>query len=59
MNPTWNSIFCEDAASARRSRAALLERVVQEEAVLIPAHFAGEHAVRVGRTSGGLRPLPL
>jgi glyoxylase-like metal-dependent hydrolase (beta-lactamase superfamily II) len=59
MNPTWNSIFCEDAALARRSRAALLERVVNEEAILIPAHFAGEHAVRVGRTSEGLRPLPL
>jgi hypothetical protein len=37
----------------------LLERVVQEEAVMIPAHFAGEHAVRVGRMGAGLRPLPL
>jgi glyoxylase-like metal-dependent hydrolase (beta-lactamase superfamily II) len=59
MNPTWNSIFCEDAALARRSRAAMLARVVDQEAVMIPAHFAGEHAVRVGRTSEGLRPMPL
>lgn len=57
MNPTWNSIFCEDAALARRSRAALFERVVAEEAVMIPAHFAGEHAVRIERTGAGLRPV--
>jgi len=59
MNPTWNSIFCEDATLARRSRAALFERVVKEEAILIPAHFAGEHAVRVGRSATGLKLLPL
>jgi glyoxylase-like metal-dependent hydrolase (beta-lactamase superfamily II) len=59
MNPTWNSIFCEDAALARRSRAAMLARVVDQEAIMIPAHFAGEHAVRVGRTADGLRPMPL
>jgi glyoxylase-like metal-dependent hydrolase (beta-lactamase superfamily II) len=56
MNPTWNSIFCEDAALARSSRSAVLERVVNEDAIMIPAHFAGEHMVRVVRTSGGLRP---
>jgi hypothetical protein len=32
--------------------------VVEEEALLIPAHFAGEHMVRVVRTSSGLRPAP-
>jgi glyoxylase-like metal-dependent hydrolase (beta-lactamase superfamily II) len=59
MNPTWNSIFCEDAANARRSRAAVLNRAADEEAVLIPAHFAGEHMVRVTRSAGGLRPAPV
>lgn len=58
MNPTWNSIFCEDAAMARHSRERVLERAVAEEAVLIPAHFAGEHMVRVVRTPAGLRPAP-
>jgi glyoxylase-like metal-dependent hydrolase (beta-lactamase superfamily II) len=58
MNPTWNSIFCEDAGLARRSRAAVFDRVVREEAVMIPAHFAGEHMVRLARTTGGLRPMP-
>ena len=58
MNPHWNSIFCEDGARARESRQRVLERVVEEEALLIPAHFAGEHMVRVVRTSSGLRPAP-
>lgn len=58
MNPHWNSIFCEDAARARASRMRVLERVVEQEAILIPAHFAGEHMVRVVRTSAGLRPAP-
>jgi glyoxylase-like metal-dependent hydrolase (beta-lactamase superfamily II) len=59
MNPTWNSIFCEDAVLARSSRAALLARVVREEAIMIPAHFAGEHAVRIRSTNAGLRPMPI
>ncbi len=56
MNPTWNSIFCEDAARARQSRHAVLQRVADEEAIMIPAHFAGEHMVRIQRAAGGLRP---
>ena len=59
MNPGWNSIFCEDGALARRSRRAVLDRVVAEKAILIPAHFAGEHAVRVVATPAGLRPAPV
>jgi glyoxylase-like metal-dependent hydrolase (beta-lactamase superfamily II) len=59
MNPRWNSIFCEDGPKAQRSRLEVLERVVRDEAVLIPAHFAGEHMVRVVRTPGGLRPAPV
>ena len=59
MNPDWNSIFCEDAQRARASRRRVLERVASEEAIMIPAHFAGEHVVRVRRTAGGLRPAPV
>jgi hypothetical protein len=59
MNPGWNSIFCEDAALARESRLRVLHRSVDEEAILVPAHFAGEHMVRVVNTPGGLRPAPL
>jgi glyoxylase-like metal-dependent hydrolase (beta-lactamase superfamily II) len=57
MNPGWNSIFCEDAALARHSRHAVLQRVADEESIMIPAHFAGEHMVRIQRAAGGLRPL--
>lgn len=56
MNPGWNSIFCEDAERARESRKRVLERVVREDAIMIPAHFAGQHMVRIVRTPGGLRP---
>jgi glyoxylase-like metal-dependent hydrolase (beta-lactamase superfamily II) len=59
MNPSWNSIFCEHAAQARASRAAVLERVVDEDAIMIPAHFAGDHMVRIARDATGLRPLPV
>ncbi len=58
-NPDWNSIFCEEAAQARSSRRAVLERAAALEAVLVPAHFAGQHRVRVQRTADGFRPLGL
>lgn len=58
-NPGWNSIFCEDAAQARASRRAVLERAADLEAILVPAHFAGQHVVRVKRTPAGLRPVGL
>jgi glyoxylase-like metal-dependent hydrolase (beta-lactamase superfamily II) len=56
FNPGWNSIFCEDAAQARASRRAVLARAADENAVLIPAHFAGENMVRVVRDGDGFRP---
>jgi len=58
-NPDWNSIFCEAAAEARATRRAVLERAADLEAVLVPAHFAGQHRVRVARTTDGLRPVGL
>jgi glyoxylase-like metal-dependent hydrolase (beta-lactamase superfamily II) len=59
MNPGWNSIFCEDAARARASRLAVLQSVVALRAVMVPAHFAGAHAVRVIATSSGMRPTAI
>lgn len=59
MNPAWNSIFCEDAARARAGRLAVLQRVVALRAVMIPAHFAGDHAVRVIATPAGMRPTAI
>ena len=56
LNPTWNSIFCEDGARARASRRAVLERAADLNARLVPAHFAGEHTLHVERVAGGFRP---
>jgi len=56
LNPEWNSIFCEDAGLARQSRRRVLERAAASGARLVPAHFAGEHSVRVERDGAGFRP---
>ncbi|MBL6751494.1 MAG: MBL fold metallo-hydrolase [Nevskia sp.] len=58
-NPDWNSIFCEDAQSARDSRRRTLGRVADERAVMIPAHFAGRHVARVERAGGGFLAVGL
>jgi glyoxylase-like metal-dependent hydrolase (beta-lactamase superfamily II) len=58
LNPGWNSIFCEDAAQARAARRHVLARAADEGAILVPAHFAGDHAVRITRTAAGFAPAP-
>lgn len=58
LNPDWNSIFCEDAEQARAARRHVLARAAAEQAILIPAHFAGDHAVRIATTGNGFRALP-
>lgn len=55
--PDWNSIFCEDQDQARETRRTLLEEAAREEALLVPAHFAGSHAARVVRDGKGFRPV--
>jgi glyoxylase-like metal-dependent hydrolase (beta-lactamase superfamily II) len=58
LNPDWNSIFCEDATQARAARRHVLARAVAEDAILVPAHFAGDHAVRIAATPAGFRARP-
>ena len=58
LNPEWNSIFCEDAVQARAARRHVLTRAAAEQAILIPAHFAGDHAVRIAATGNDFRALP-
>lgn len=58
LNPDWNSIFCEDAVQARAARRHVLARAAAEDAILVPAHFAGDHAVRIAAMPGGFRSLP-
>lgn len=45
--PEWNSGFCIDAAGSAATRRAVLERCVEHNAVLLPAHFSAPHAFRV------------
>jgi glyoxylase-like metal-dependent hydrolase (beta-lactamase superfamily II) len=52
FQPQWNSIFCEDQNQARITRRAVLARAADDDAVMIPAHFAEEHMVRVKRSGG-------
>ncbi len=58
LNPDWNSIFCEDAAQARAARRGVLARAAATAAILVPAHFAGDHVVRIAATPDGFAPLP-
>lgn len=55
--PDWNSRFCEDPLQARDSRRSTLDTVVDREALLVPAHFGGEHVVRVVREGTNFRPI--
>jgi glyoxylase-like metal-dependent hydrolase (beta-lactamase superfamily II) len=48
--PAWSSRFCWDAAQARATRIAFLERVSDTGAWILPAHFAAPTAVQI--TSG-------
>ena len=49
LMPDWNSCFCEAPALARHTRRRMLDYCADEGALLMPAHFAPPHAVRVGR----------
>lgn len=49
LMPEWNSGFCEAPALARHSRRRVLDYCADEGALLMPAHFAPPHAVRVNR----------
>tara|TARA_R110000868_G_scaffold38631_5_gene134967 strand:- start:2367 stop:3263 length:897 start_codon:yes stop_codon:yes gene_type:complete len=56
FQPHWNSIFCEDQTRARATRRHVLTRVAEENAVMIPAHFAEDHVVRVKKSGDGFVP---
>jgi glyoxylase-like metal-dependent hydrolase (beta-lactamase superfamily II) len=45
--PDWNSCFCEDVEQARSSRRRVLARAADENELVIPAHWGGQHAAEV------------
>ena len=55
--PEWNSAFCEDQDQARETRRQVLGEAADREALLIPAHFGGNHVARVVRDGTGFRPI--
>lgn len=55
--PEWNSVFCEDPQQARETRRRVLDYAADREALMIPAHFGGNHMVRVLREGSGFRPV--
>ena len=57
--PELNSWFCEDAETARATRRALLERLADTGALLLPSHFGRPHAGTIHRDGAGFRFEPV
>lgn len=55
--PDWNSQFCEDPEQARATRRQVLAEAADSDALFIPAHFGGEHVVRVVRDGSSFKPF--
>ncbi len=45
--PEWSSNFCLDPLESATTRQALLERLADQDVILLPAHFAGPTAVKI------------
>lgn len=56
VEPDWSSTFCSDAALARTTRKALLDRLADTQSLLIPSHFRGQGWCRVKRQGDGFIP---
>lgn len=52
-HPDHHSCFCEDPAAARASRGKLLGWAADQRALVLPAHFSGQTALRIERAAGG------
>jgi glyoxylase-like metal-dependent hydrolase (beta-lactamase superfamily II) len=48
----WNSVFCEDRDQARQTRHTLLADCIEQDALLMPAHFGSPHAAYIKRGTG-------
>lgn len=48
----WSSMLCADPAQSAASRRALLERCVEENALLVPGHFVAPHVGRIREDHG-------
>ncbi|WP_426502772.1 MBL fold metallo-hydrolase [Dactylosporangium sp. McL0621] len=57
LEPDVSSCFCHDPAAAARSRRQVLEWAADHNALVVPAHFGGTHAVEVARNGSGFTVL--
>jgi glyoxylase-like metal-dependent hydrolase (beta-lactamase superfamily II) len=57
LRPEWSSGFCTDPAQARATRKTLLECAVDENLLLVPAHFRNCGCTRVRRDGAGFVPI--
>ena len=54
-----NSGFCLDGPAAEATRRSLLERCVERNALLLPAHFPPPHVYRVTENGNGFAAIPV
>jgi glyoxylase-like metal-dependent hydrolase (beta-lactamase superfamily II) len=57
LQPSCSSCFCLDPAQASASRRRVLSRAAAEGELVVPAHFAGEGALKVRQQGDGFSPL--
>lgn len=53
VKPELNTSYCVDPAAARASRAALLARAADREALIMPMHFGAPHCGYIRQQGGG------
>jgi len=54
--PQVSSCFCHDPRQAARTRQRLLGRAADANALVVPAHFGGERAMRIRRDGSRFAP---
>ncbi len=55
--PDWASRFCSDPQAAIATRRTLLERVVDTDDLLVPAHLRNSAAMQIVRSGDGYAPV--
>lgn len=53
--PDWSSGFCSDPVMSAATRKRVLESVVENDSLLMPAHFPSPSWVKIGEQAGGFR----
>lgn len=59
VRPQWNSRFCVDQLTARKTRARVLDSVADRGMVIFPSHFGAPHAGTIRRHGSDFRFVPL